>query len=33
MEEVLPMELVKNNFNTELNKLSLIGKREFVCFY
>ena len=33
MEEVMPMEFVKDNFKTNIYKLTLLLKRDFVSFY
>lgn len=33
MEEVMPMEIVQNNFKAKVLRLKPFFKREFVCFY
>ncbi len=33
MEEVMPMEIVKNNFKVSILRLTPLFKREFVSFY
>jgi len=33
MEEVMPMEMISNNFKTHIHKLILTHKRKNVTFY